>query len=98
MQEYLTAKDIAEELAVSLTTAYAILQQCTRITVGRVVRVSRANFEAWKRRHEEAPVERPEHVGRRTRRAVPPRAEAPLIRSATYEALVKPYQPRKKKP
>src|SRR5438128_1213062 len=54
-QQYLTAKDIAKELSISLARAYEITKECLRVVTGRSVRVSREAFEAWKRRHEEAP-------------------------------------------
>lgn len=48
--EYLTAKDIAKELKVSRSRAYAIARECTRLIDGRSIRVTRASFEAWKLR------------------------------------------------
>lgn len=47
--EYLTAKDIAAELKVSRSRAYAIARECTRLIDGRSIRVTRASFEVWKR-------------------------------------------------
>ncbi len=53
---YLTAKDVAGELAVSLARAYEIMRECTRLVTGRSVRVSREDFETWKRAREQVPV------------------------------------------
>lgn len=46
---YITVKEIAEELKVSRSRAYAIAHQCTRLVDGRSIRVSRASFEVWKK-------------------------------------------------
>ncbi len=52
---YLTARDIAGELQIPVRTAYEYMGQMLRLRAGRHVRVSRAAFEAWKRRQEEEP-------------------------------------------
>ncbi len=53
--KYLSPRDIAEEIGVSRSRAYEIARECTRIVVGRTIRVSRQAFDAWKKRHEESP-------------------------------------------
>ncbi len=54
---YLTVNEIAAELQVSVRTAYEYARQMTRLVGGRTVRVSRASFEAWKRKHTLEPCE-----------------------------------------
>lgn len=56
--EYLSAEDVARILAVSRTTAHKIMRALGRLTLGRVVRVSRAALEAWIAAHTEPPARR----------------------------------------
>lgn len=44
----LTADDIAEELQVALATAYRLIPTMRHFRAGRVLRVDRADFEAFK--------------------------------------------------
>ncbi len=46
MAELLSPDQIAAELAVSRTTAYALIKTMPRVQVGRLVRVERGAFEA----------------------------------------------------
>lgn len=59
MTRYLRAKDIAEDLGVSLASAYRIMRECTRLVAGKSVRVTHQAFHAWKERHTEGPCETP---------------------------------------
>lgn len=56
--EFLSAEDVARILGVSRTTAHKIMRGLGRLTVGRVVRVSRAALDAWIVAHTEAPTRR----------------------------------------
>lgn len=56
--EFLSAEDVARILAVSRTTAHKIMRSLGRLTVGRVVRVSRAALDAWIAAHTETPSRR----------------------------------------
>jgi hypothetical protein len=47
MSRYLTAADVAKELGVSLTSAYAIMRDAGVQPIRGLVRVSRENLEAW---------------------------------------------------
>jgi len=49
---FLTARDIAGELQISLPQAYRIMREMLRCHVGRAVRVPRAAFEVYLRRQE----------------------------------------------
>jgi hypothetical protein len=69
--QYLTALDIAEELKLSRSRAYEIIKECNRIVTGRVSRVSRPAFEAWKRRHEHPPDSELLPSTRSNRRSIP---------------------------
>jgi hypothetical protein len=44
---YLSAADVSRELGVSLRTAYVVIDKAGAQPIGRVVRVSRQNLEAW---------------------------------------------------
>ena len=96
--KYLTARDVADELGVGLTKAYEILKQCTHLVTGHTIRVSRAHFEAWKRRHEELPADPPREA--RPLQGVARRAAAVSFTASTRtlsEGLLKPYKPRPRK-
>lgn len=49
---YLTVAEVAAELQVPLRTAYTYVAKMKHLKMGRLVRVSRASFEAWKRETE----------------------------------------------
>ncbi|GEM_PF-5981132 len=53
---YLSAVDVAEELGISRSRAYEIIQQCPRLIAGRTVRVRRSDLERWIRQHEQNPI------------------------------------------
>ncbi len=53
---YLTAKDIAEELQISLRTAYSYARQMLCIAGGRTGVVERKDFDAWVVAHTRPPV------------------------------------------
>jgi hypothetical protein len=46
-KRFLTAADVAEEIGVSLTSAYEIMRQAGIQPIRGLVRVSRENLEAW---------------------------------------------------
>jgi hypothetical protein len=46
-KRFLTAADVAEELGVSLTSAYEIMRQAGLQPIRGLVKVSRENLEAW---------------------------------------------------
>jgi len=52
-EQYLTAKDVAEELQISKRHAYTLIKlEMLWLPIGKSVRVSRRAFEAWKKRSE----------------------------------------------
>lgn len=48
---YLTIADIAAELRISKRSAYDLMKAMSHLRAGRLIRVSRAAFERWKRDH-----------------------------------------------
>ena len=52
---YLTIPDIAAELQISRSAAYELSKKLIRFKFGRIVRVPRASFEAFLKRHEIEP-------------------------------------------
>lgn len=52
MNVYVTAEQIAEKMQVSLRTAYAWMKRMKHFQEGRIIRVTWAAFEAWKRERE----------------------------------------------
>ena len=51
--EWMTIRDIADELLVSRETATAIMRQMPYVRIGRLYRVRREIFEKWVKRQEE---------------------------------------------
>ena len=51
--EWMTIRDIADELLVSRETATAIMRQMPYVRIGRLYRVRREMFEKWVKRQEE---------------------------------------------
>lgn len=88
---YLTAKDIAAELQCSLRHAYALMPQMRCLRAGKLLRVSRTEFDRWCREHEEggpAAVARPSS----TRPARAP-VVAPLVAVSSTRGPLKHTQP-----
>lgn len=52
---YMTVQEIAAELRISRSAAYELSKKLVRLKVGRIVRVSRASFEAFIAAHEVEP-------------------------------------------
>lgn len=50
--QFITAKDIAADLAISLWTAYEIIHCMPYIQIGRIYRVRKAVYEDWKHKQE----------------------------------------------
>ena len=56
---YLDAKDVADELGVSLTSAYAIMREAGLQPIRGLVKVSRENLEAWLKAQRESKAREP---------------------------------------
>jgi hypothetical protein len=79
--KYLTAKEVSAELGISIRAAYEVMEMAGIQPIGRAVRVSRENLDAWLR-------------AERERRRPSPLVETPPVRAPLIKLTYPRTKPR----